>query len=120
MASRRRPSGSRRRGPRSIWWATWPGALGLGLVSFVLVQVGVVPAALFAVMTPDPSSGTDMTIEAPSSAPRIISAVAALVFLALPVLTVIFARRKWLGWLLVALAASFAVMCWGLFQLNVL
>lgn len=110
----------KRRQTKPLWWATWLGAIGLGAVSFVLVQVGFVPAALFAVLSATDASGTDMTVESPSTTPRVLSALLALSFLVLPVLTVYFARKKWLGWLLVALGASFLVMCFGLVQLGVL
>lgn len=110
----------KRRRSKSPWWATWLGAIGLGFASFVLVQVGFIPAALFAVLSATDASGTDMTVESLSNTPRVLSALLALSFLVLPVLTVYFARKKWLGWLLVALGASFLVMCFGLVQLGVL
>ncbi|MFV0429934.1 MAG: hypothetical protein ACK5KO_10980 [Arachnia sp.] len=109
-----------RKRQRRIWWATWPGALGLGLVSMVLAGI---PAAMFvyyALSAVASTAGTDaVAVEAPSVLVRLSYAVAGVIMAALPVLTVILARRRWLGYLLLALAASLVATMAGLANLGI-
>ncbi|MCC2594146.1 hypothetical protein LKO27_12085 [Tessaracoccus sp. OS52] len=106
-----------RRKDHRPWWSQWPAALLLGLGSFTMVLTGVIPLFLFALLTgPDTRpSGTEYDFEAgPGIGLRIAYVALCLAFLTFPVITVRFARRRLLGFLLLALIASSAVMLWGL------
>ncbi|MEO7587076.1 MAG: hypothetical protein ABIS84_03505 [Arachnia sp.] len=106
---------------RRIWWATWPGALGVGLLSLLMVLAGAVPLALFALLATSDPSGTDATVvEAPGIGLRVLWMVLAVVSLVLPVVVVVLARRRWLGWMLAALVGSGAVLASGLGMMGIL
>lgn len=105
---------------RRIWWATWPGALAMGVVSLAMVVLTGVGLLLTALLTL-PASGTDLTtVETPAVAWRVAWAVAGAACFALPIAAVVVARRRWLGWLLVILAVSVFVLAAGLWALGIL
>lgn len=109
------------KGASRSWWATWPGALALGLVSLPMVITTAVSLLLISVLAPTGASGTDLTeVSSPSLAWRIIWAVVGVACLALPVAVVVTARRQWLGWLLVMLALSTFALAAGLWALGIL
>ena len=116
-----RPAPSRVEAVEREGWTTWPGALGLGAVSFVLVQIGLVPAVLLAVIAGSISSGTDMTItDEPGRAVRMAYVAGAVAFLVPPAVAVWSARRAKPTTTLSALVASVAIAVWGLAKLGVL
>ncbi len=104
-----------------VWWATWPGAITLGLVSLVLVALTSVGLILVALLPPADGSGTDVDVASGSSlAWRLTWMVIGVACLALPAAVVVLARRAWLGWMLVLLALSAFVLAAGLWTLGVL
>ncbi|MGV8845113.1 hypothetical protein [Tessaracoccus sp.] len=106
---------------RKRWWATWSGALALGLLSLAMVAVTAVPLVAAALLPAGDVSGTDVTAGAgPSTAWRIVWALAGAVSLSVPVAVVVTARRQWLGWVLVAFAVSAVVLGVGLWTLRII
>lgn len=104
------------------WWSQWPVAILLGLGSFSMVLTGILPLALFVLLTgtDNQPSGTDVEFQpGPGTGSRILYLLLCVAFLTLPVLTAWFARRRLLGFLLLALIASALVMFWGLAMLGV-
>lgn len=108
------------RKPKSLWWSTWPGALGLGLASALMVVAGSFTTIVYVLLTAD-VSGTDKTATStgPNTAVRIVGGVLAIAMWALPVLTVVWARRKWLGYLLLGLALSVGCFVLGLGMMGI-
>ncbi len=106
---------------KRIWWSTWPGALALGALSLVLVAVTAVTLLLGAVLTLTDVSGTDQeSIGGVGLGWRIGYAVLGVGFLAVPAAVVVCARRRWLGWVLVLLGASVAVLGAGQWTLGII
>ena len=104
-----------------VWWATWPGALALGLVSLGLVALTSVGLILVALLPPTDGSGTDVDVaDGFSLAGRLTWMVIGIACLALPPAVVVVARRAWLGWTLVLLALSAFVLAAGLWTLGIL
>ncbi len=96
---------------RRIWWATWPGALALGALSLVLVGVTAISLLLVAVLPAADVSGTDLVVvNGPAVGRRVVYGLLGVAFLAVPVAVVVVARKMWLGWLLVLLVASVAIL----------
>ncbi len=120
MAGRGSPSGKARRsrGTARRWWATWPGALGLGALSLAMVLTTSVPLLLVALLT-GPGADTEGTDYGPVSGIgigwRIAYVVLAAAFLAVPVATVWSARRKLLGFLIWSLLGSALILGGGLY-----
>lgn len=125
MAGLGAPAGrSRRSGkPGRRWWATWPGALGLGAVSLAMVLATSVPLVLVALLS-GPGADTEGTDYGPVPGVgigwRIAYVVLAAAFLAVPVATVWSARRKLLGFLIWSLLGSALILGGGLFLLGFL
>lgn len=104
---------------QKIWWGQWPGALGLGLASALLASAGFI-TGLFGLLVPDTRNvGTDR--QAPEIPwwllPLSLTLVAAAV--ALPVLTTLWARRRWAGFVLLGLGLSSVVGFVGLVQVGI-
>lgn len=90
-------------------------------MSFALVAVTVIPLFGTAVLPADSTSGTDLpSSQTPGAGWQIAYIVVALLFLAAPVSVVVFARRKWLGWLVVSLVASALMFGAGLWALGII
>ncbi len=105
---------------RRIWWSTWPGALALGLVSFLMVTVTAVPFIAAALLTSADVAGTDITAaEDFGSGWRVSYVVFGLVLLGLPAAVVVVARKKWLGWVLVLLTLSVLILGVALWALGI-
>lgn len=68
----------------------------------------------------DDSVGIDRQITGPGPAPRVIAGILAIITLALPPLTLRWARKKWLGYLLLGLALSGVGSIAGLVMIGVL
>lgn len=99
---------------QKIWWGTWPGALALGLLSLVLVLPGAL--AGFIVLTIPDTGGSGIDVEA-GVVPlwhRIFAVIALVALVVLPVLTTRWARKTWLGYVLLGSALSFVVGAVGL------
>ena len=91
------------------------------MVSLVLVSLTVIPILGTGVLPGESVSGTDLPdAQVPGVAWRIAYIVVGLMFLAVPVGVVVFARRRWLGWTLVALAASGLILGAGLWALGII
>ena len=104
-----------------MWWATWPGAIALGLVSLAMVALTSVGLVLVALLPPPDASGTDVDVAGDSSlALRLAWMMLGLACLALPAGVVVVARRAWLGWTLLLLAASAFLLAAGLWTLGIL
>ena len=87
----------------------------------MLAAVTAVPLLFIAVLPSADVSGTDLAAMTELGlGRRIVYAVISVVFLAVPVAVATFARRMWLGWLLVALAASAVVFGSALWMLGIL
>lgn len=125
MAGRVTPPGRSRRSRKlgRRWWATWPGALGLGAISLAMVLATSVPLVLVALLT-GPGADSEGTDYGPVSGIgigwRIAYVVLATAFLAVPVATVWSARRRLLGFLIWALLGSALVLGGGLYLLGFL
>ncbi len=93
--------------PRRPWWATWPGALGCGVASLVLGGAGTISLLVYVALPVDNIAGTDIVTDtAPSTVSMVVALIGAVVLLALPVLTTVWARRIWLGYMLLGLTLS--------------
>ncbi|MEZ5084688.1 MAG: hypothetical protein R2722_00035 [Tessaracoccus sp.] len=94
-------------GERRPWWSTWPGALGCGIASLLLSGLGTLGLLIYVTLPVDNVGGTDFL---PGEGPSLVSTIAAWVGLvalvALPVLTTVWARRVWLGYMLLGLVLS--------------
>ena len=105
---------------RRAWWMTWPGALGLGLAALLLGSAALVTGVAYLVIPPSTSAGVDFEIASPPVWKFVAFGVQALACLVLPVLTVAWARRRWLGYVLLGLALSAGLGVVGLVQLGIL
>ncbi len=106
---------------KRIWWATWPGALALGVVSLLLVGVTALPLILIALTTSADLAGTDLTAsDGAGMAWRIAYVVLGIAFLTVPVGVVVVARKMWLGWVLVLLVISALILGAGLWTLGII
>lgn len=106
--------------PRRIWWATWPGALGMGLAAALLASAGIFTGLVGLTVPAASNAGTDLQpVDTPGwMVPVSIALVAGGVVL--PVLTAWWAKRKWAGYLLLGLCLSALVGIVGLFQIGIL
>lgn len=104
---------------RPLWWAGWPGALGFGLGSLLLVAPAIFSGIVFLTLG-DEGSGTDVVVEGPGVFPRILALLLVVVSVALPPLTVRWARKRWAGYLLLGICLSFACCLTGLILLGIL
>lgn len=99
---------------RPIWWGTWPGALGLGLISLILVLPGAL-AGLATFLIPDTGgAGVDFQVATTPVWMQIFGGFALAAALVLPVLTLRWARRTWLGYVLLGLGLSLVLGLVGL------
>ncbi len=106
---------------KRIWWATWPGALALGVVSLVLTGVTAFPLISIALTTSADLAGTDLTTsDGGGMVWRIAYVVLGIAFLAVPVGVVVVARKMWLGWVLVLLVISALILGAGLWTLGII
>ena len=105
---------------RRTWWATWPGALAVGLVSLVLALPGTVTLIGTALLPAEDSAAIDVQVSGPGLGLRIAAALGGGAALALPVLTLRWARKRWLGYVLLGLAASALAGAVGLGMLGIL
>ena len=87
-----------------------------------MVAVTAVPLVAAALLPSGDVSGTDVTAAAtgPALGWRLLWVVLGVACLAVPLVAVWVARRKWLGWLLVTQAVSAVVLGVGLAALNVI
>lgn len=100
--------------PRRIWWGTWPGALALGLLAVALLLPGA-GAGLATLLIPDTGgAGTDRVVGGTPLWVRIFGALGVASLVVLPVLTVRWARKTWLGYVLLTLGLSLLVGAIGL------
>ena len=104
----------------SIWWARWPGALLMGVVALVLVSAGLMTSALYFLLSTPDNSGTDISVEAIPLWLTLVYLGQLVVCLAMPILAVVLARKKWAGYLLVSLVVSACLGAAGLVQLGLL
>src|SRR5699024_5883362 len=99
---------------KRIWWGTWPGALALGLLSLLLVLPGAL-AGLLTLLIPDTGgAGVDFAVEEAPLWHRVFGIISLAAAVVLPFLTVRWARRTWLGYVLLALGLSFVFGAIGL------
>lgn len=105
---------------RRIWWATWPGALVMGLCAALLASAGTAVGLIGLFVPVAGIQGTDQqAVAAPGWLfPLSLGLVAAGV--ALPVLTALWARRRWAGFVLLGLGLSVVVGAVGLVQFGLL
>lgn len=105
---------------RRPWWATWPGVIAMWLASALLAWPGLV-SGLAAVVLPDlGSAGLDFEVEGPPAYTRVVGWVLLLGAVVLPLMTARWARKMWLGYLLLGLALCGLVGVVGLVQQGVL
>lgn len=110
-----RHGGSARR-----WWITWPGALGLGAVCLAAALPGVVALVGTALLPAEDALGIDVVRNGPGTLTRAVMIALAVAVLAVPVLTTVWARKKWAGYVLLGVGASIVVGCIGLAMLGIL
>jgi hypothetical protein len=92
----------------------------MGLVSLAVALPGVTAALAWVLLPSYDSSGIDFEIAPPSSGPMVAAALLALGSLALVGLTVYWARRRWAGYVLLGIVASFVIGVVGLFLWGIL
>ena len=107
-------------GRRRVWWSTWPGVLGMGLLAFLVAAPGPLAGLAWLVLPDLDSSGLDVEIAAPSPWLTVFAVVQVAAGLVLPVLTARWARKAWLGYVLLGLALCAGVGVVGLVQLGIL
>jgi len=105
---------------RRKWWTTWPGALALGGAALLLAAAGTLTGLAYVILAPADSAGIDFEIAAPPLWKSIAFGVQALAGLVLPVLTVLWARRRWAGYVLLGLGLAAVSGVVGLVQLGIL
>ncbi|WP_040283757.1 hypothetical protein [Tessaracoccus massiliensis] len=99
---------------QKIWWGTWPGALALGLLSLLLALPGAL-AGLIVLTIPDTGgAGVDFQVDDIPLWHRIFAVIALVAVVVLPILTTRWARKAWLGYVLLGSALSFLVGAVGL------
>lgn len=86
----------------------------MGLISFLLVSPALLAAQLALSLQSVDTAGLDHEVTGPGLAPRILAIVMTAASLVLPVLTGRWARKTWLGYLLLGLALSVALGVVGL------
>ncbi len=106
--------------PRRLFWTTWPGAAVMGLLALTLSLPGVAAALVWLLLPHNDSSGIDFEIAAPSSSSLVLAGATLVAALALAALTVYWSRRRWAGYALLGIAASFVLGVAGLFVWGIL
>ena len=109
-----------RRPRRDPWWSTWPGAVGMALIAFLIAAPGLLAAQLALALRAEDSAGLDHEVTGPGLWPRVLALALIVAALAFPILTGRWGRKKWLGYLLLGLALSAVVGVVGLTLLGVL
>ena len=105
---------------RPLWWATWPGAIGFGLVSLLMVAPAIFGSLLFISLAADDSAGLDYEVRGPGLFARLLAVLLLVGSAALPFLTVFWARKRWAGYLLLGVCLSLTALLVGLFMLGIL
>lgn len=105
---------------KRIWWATWPGALGMGLISFALAGIGMLTGAIGLLVPPPDQTGIDFEVQTQPLWMTLLWAAQVLAGVTLIVLTVVWARRKWAGYVLLGLGLSAVIGVVGLAQFGIL
>ena len=85
-----------------------------------MILPGVLALVGTALLPADDSAGVDVQLSGPGAVVRVLAAVTGVSSLALPVLTVRWARKRWLGYLLLGLALGGVVGAIGLGMLGIL
>lgn len=110
----------RKKSNQGPWWSTWLGVAGVGLVTLAMVAPGSAIVVLYALITGPESFAADAQLTgAPGPLARLGYVLLGVVFLVLPVLAMNFARRRWLGYLLLSLGIAAVVCLWGLWVLQI-
>lgn len=94
------------RGPRRVWWATWPGALCMGLIGLVLSAPGAMAGLIWVLIPDNDSSGLDFEVAAPPVWMEVLAFALPVVAVVAFLLTVYWARKRWAGYLLLGLGVS--------------
>lgn len=103
------------------WWSRWWAVALWGVASLLAVLPTTIGWALWAWLPVETTSGTDMQGDAATGGwTRVLAAVAAVVVLSLPVLTGRWARKAWLGYLLLGGLLSGLVLVIGMFMFGIL
>lgn len=105
---------------RRLWWATWPGAIGIGLLGLFLAAPGLLTGLAWLLLPGADSSGLDEEIVAPSPWLGVLAGLQVVASLLLPALSLRWAKKAWLGYLLLGLALCSALGVVGLVQMGVL
>lgn len=105
---------------RRIWWATWPGALVMGLVAAVLASAGTAVGLVGLFVPVAGIEGTDQQAVAAPGWLFPLSLSLSLAGVVLPLLTLWWARRRWAGFVLLGLCLSAVVGAVGLVQFGLL
>lgn len=104
------------------WWATWWAVAVWLVASIFAVLPAVVGWGLWAWFPVETISGTDISadIKTPAAWSRVLAAIAAGLAIALPFLTARWARKIWLGYLLLAGIINVIVLGIGLSMFGIL
>ncbi len=102
------------------FWTTWPGAVVMGLIALAVSLPGVTVALAWLLLPNNDSSGIDFQIAPPSAASMVGAGALVVTALTLAALTVYWARRRWAGYVLLGIVASFAIGVVGLFLWGIL
>ena len=105
---------------RQKFWTTWPGAVVMGLIALVVALPGAAAALAWLLLPSYDSSAIDFVIAPPSTVSMVLAALVLVASLALVVLTVYWARRRWAGYVLLGIVANFVVGVGGLFLWGIL
>lgn len=101
--------------PMRPWWSRWWAVALWFLLTLLAVAPAVAGWTFWALISVDTVSGTDMQgDDASGDWTRVLSAVGAVGALALPFLTARWARKAWLGYLLLGMALCVVVLMLGL------
>lgn len=103
------------------WWSTWWAVVAW----FVLAALAVFPAVLgwglYALYPIENQAGTDMTVDpGPDPWLRWLAAFGALATMTLPLFVARWARKAWLGFLLLGALVSVVVLAVGLWLFGIL
>lgn len=97
-----------------VWWGAWPGAIALALLSLLLLLPGGA-AGLVALLIPDTGgAGVDFEVATTPLWVRIFGALGVASLVVVPLLILRWARKTWLGYVLVGFGLSLLIGAVGL------
>lgn len=103
------------------WWSTWWAVATWFVLACLAVTPAVIGWAFTAFYTLDNQAGIDMIVDEGTSAfGRVLAAVGCVVAILLPFFAARWARKMWLGYLLLAFLLCVVVLAVGLMMFRIL